>query len=396
MFFKKSCLIVLSACIGFLCASISAQPPMQHPGVLVSRAQLDFIKSQVHAHAEPFYTQFLHAQASDYGDVHYKMHGPPADGIIACGSYSRPDLGCHNEDADASAAYLQALLWYITGNHAYAQNAINIMNAYGKSVKAYTLSNAPLQAAWSAEKWPRAAEIIRYSHAGWSAQDIQTFSNMLTKVELPLIYNGSPANGNWELSMIEGMMGIAVFTNNRDLLNHAAAMWRQRIPAYFYYAPADGDHPVAAPRGKASWFGQSVFNMSTNGMPQEACRDFGHTSYGLSATLAAAETAHIQGMKLYESEEPRLMAGMEFVANYLLGNPIPSYVCGGHIRMAKAPTFVIGYNEYHNRLGQKLPYTQLWINNDVLTNPDPVDMHTTVFETLTDARDAHGVHSARR
>jgi len=51
-------------------------------------------------------------------------------------------------------------------------------------------------------------------------------------------------------------------------------------------------------------------------------------------------------------------------------------------------TFVIGYNEYHNRLGQPLPYTKQWIETGVMTNPDPVDMHMTVFETLTHYADA--------
>ena len=206
MRFKKTFLCVTVACALLSSVSLKAQA-FQHPGVLLSRAQLDFVKAQVAAKTDPLYTQFEHATASEYADLNYKVKGPPANGIIACGSHSHPDFGCHDEDADATAAYLQALLWYITGNHAYAQNAIEIMNAYSKGLKAYTLSNAPLQAAWGAEKWPRAAEIIRYSNAGWAPADVQAFSTMLTKIELPLIDHGSPANGNWELSMIEGTDG---------------------------------------------------------------------------------------------------------------------------------------------------------------------------------------------
>jgi Alginate lyase len=385
MRFKKILPIVLAACVAAPAfARSKPEPRFQHPGVLLSRAQLDFIKTQVAAKAEPFYEVFLEAQQSEVGDLHYKMQGPPADGVIACGSYSRPDIGCHPEDLDATAAYVQALLWYITGNHAYAQNAIDIMNAYSHTLKAYTLSNAPLQAAWSAEKWPRAAEIIRYSDAGWKPADIKAFSKMLTKIHLPLIYNGGPQNGNWELSMIDGMMGIAVFTSDRKLLDHAAQMWEQRVPAYFYYEPLDGDHPVPAPRGVSRWVTQKVFNASVNGIPQEACRDFGHTSFGIAATMNAAETAHIQGLKLYESQEKRLIAGMEFTAYYLLRNPVPPYVCDGHVRLARAPTFVIGYNEYHNRLGQPMPYTWQWIEKGVLPNLLPVDQHMMAFEALTD------------
>ncbi len=387
--FRKTPLILLAVCLALSIAPRAfarsrSDFTFQHPGVLVDRAQLDFVKAQVEAKAEPFYRLFLEAEQSPYGDLHYKILGPPKDGVIACGSHSHPDLGCHPEDADATAAYVQALLWYITGNHAYAQNAIGIMNAYSHGLKMYTLSNAPLQAAWSAEKWPRAAEIIRYSNAGWQPKEIEAFSKMLTRIHLPLIYRGAPENGNWELSMIDGMMGIAVFTNDRKLLEHAAKMWEQRVPAYYYYAPTDGGHPVPAPRGVAIWPRQHIFNMSINGMPQEACRDLNHTSYGIAATMDAAETARIQGLNLYESQEKRLIAGMEFTAYYLLGNPVPPYVCGGRIRLARAPTFVIGYNEFHNRLGQPMPYTWQWIEKRVLPNPLPVDEHMMAFEALTD------------
>ncbi len=237
-----SVLIVLGA----LCCVAHAQR-MRHPGVLVSKQQLNFIKRQVQEKKEPIYGEFVKAVASPLAAFDYKLLGPPATGIIDCGPYSRPDHGCHAEDTDASAAYLQAVLWWITGDRRYAENSIRIMNTYARQLKGYTGSNTPLQAAWSSETFPRAAEIIRYSHAGWKPEDIQAFSTMLTQVILPHIRNGGPrTNGNWELSMIEGMMGIAVFTDDRALLDHAEDMWRKRVPTYFYNAKLDGDHPTRA------------------------------------------------------------------------------------------------------------------------------------------------------
>ena len=123
--------------------------------------------------------------ASPLAAFDYKLLGPPATGIIDCGPYSHPDHGCHAEDTDASAAYLQAVLWWITGDHRYADNSIRIMNTYARQLKGYTGSNTPLQAAWSSETFPRAAEIIRYSGAGWKREDIQAFSTLLTQVILP-------------------------------------------------------------------------------------------------------------------------------------------------------------------------------------------------------------------
>lgn len=381
--------LLLVAVLTMYAAGLGAQT-MVHPGVLVSGPQLNFVKAEVAAKQEPFYSEFQKAVASPLGAFSYQMMGPPATGVIDCGPYSRPDNGCHAEDADASAAYLQAVLWWITGDRRYADNSIRIMNAYSHALKSYTGSNAPLQAAWSSEMWPRAAEIIRYSHANWSRADIDAFSRMLTGVILPLIHDGSSGNGNWELSMVDGMMGIAVFTNNRELLHHAEAMWQERVPAYFYLSAADGDHPRTLMRKghTPSWYGQKVFDASTDGVAQETCRDLNHTGYGIAATMNAAETAHIQGGKLYESEQARLVAAMEFHAKFFLGAPVPTSVCGGHLKMGRGYTFVIGYNEYHNRLGLALPLTARWIADGVDRAQEPVDTHMMVFEPLTHSADA--------
>jgi len=383
--------IRLSAAVllGTMCGIAAAQS-MQHPGVLVSRQQLDFVKRQVKAKKDPIYSEFQKAVASPYAAFDYKILGPPDTGIIDCGAYSRPDHGCHAEDEDASAAYLQAVLWWITRDRRYAATSIRIMNTYSHQVKGYTNANMRLQAGWSAETFPRAAEIIRYSRAGWKREDVQAFSDMLTKINLPLIRDGAPHNvGNWQLTMIEGMMGIAVFTNDRELLTYAENMWRQHVPEYFYNARLDGDHPrPSVPAHHEGWFGQATFDATTNGVAAETCRDLGHTGYAIAATMATAETAHIQGDNLYESEQPRLMGAMEFHAHLLLKKePAPKSVCGGTVHYGRGSTFAIGYNEYHNRLGQPLPETREWLDN-LLKEPEPVDDHMMVFELLTHGEDA--------
>ena len=44
---------------------------------------------------------------------------------------------------------------------------------------------------------------------------------MLQSVAVPMLRNDTCNNGNWELSMIEGVMGIRVFTENRTLFDHS-------------------------------------------------------------------------------------------------------------------------------------------------------------------------------
>ena len=386
-------------CVGLMAVGMSvAQAPagrvFVHPGVYVSGTQLDFVKAQVKAKAEPFYGEYLKAKASEYGALDYEVEGPPATGVIECGSYGHPDVGCHSELEDATAAYVQALLWYLGGEPRYAENAIRILNAYGYGSKGYALSNAPLQAGWSAEVFPRAAEILRYSHSGWKAEDVAAFAKMLTTVILPLIHDGSGANGNWDLTMIDGMMGIAVFTDDRALMEHAEAMWKERVPAYFYNFELDGAHPRAMPvrlKGQAKWYGTTDLDASVDGISQETCRDLGHTAGGIAAAIGAAETAHIQGDKLYEAEEKRLVAAMEFDAKLMLKKePVPKLVCEGTVNYAAKPTLVIAYNEYHHRLGVAMPLTGEWVKEHVETMGSPTDRHMMVFEPLTHAEDAGG------
>jgi len=367
----------------------------QHPGVLVSRAQLDYVKVMVAAHTRTLYSAFLKAQQSNIGLLTYQPVGPPSDGFIKCGPTSNPNIGCSNADNDSSAAYLQSLLWYITGNQQYANNAITLLNLYGHNLKGYstgsTYSNAPLQAAWDGEKWPRAAEIIRYSNAGWADSDITAFKNMLNTAILPRIINGSTSNGNWEISMIEALIGIGVFNDDPTTFNTGVTYWKQRIPAYFYYH-TDGGQPVPAPRGTADWYGQTVYNASVDGISQETCRDFGHAQYGISGALDAAETASIQGVDLYNdvasNARNRLTAALEFNAYYLMGNPVPSYVCGGTVTLQVYPTDEIGYNEYHNRLGIDLPLTLQYLQNTIRQLSNPTEYHIMVYETLSHGGDA--------
>ena len=47
--------------------SSAAGQAFQHPGVLVSRAQLDYIRTMVAAHNEPFYSAYLKAMNSNIG-----------------------------------------------------------------------------------------------------------------------------------------------------------------------------------------------------------------------------------------------------------------------------------------------------------------------------------------
>jgi hypothetical protein len=345
-----------------------------HPGVLVNRAQLNEIKKRIAAGTEPQKTAFAALKADKRGALDYTPH-PRA--TVECGSYSNPDLGCKDEQSDSEAAYAQALLWYLTGNAAYAQNAVKIMNAWSETLTGgHTNSNGPVQAAWTADVWPRAAEIVRYSYKSWSDADIAKFQNMLTTQYLPSLIHGTCENGNKELTQAEAIVNIGVFNDNRAAFDFGIQMWRGRAPATIYLK-SDGPKPVEAVGcGEPIWGNKGFTPEFVDGLLQETARDSQHANMAFAGMVDTAETARQQGVDLYAEQGARIMAAMEFQAQYLPPNNVKA---PENLEFNLHPTWEIAYNHFHNRMGKSLPKMAAVIPGN---RPTGVNHHMN-WETLT-------------
>ena len=178
----------------------AAPKKWEHPGVFVSDRQLWFVEDKVKAGAQPW-SQALSSMLADPLASPSRIANPYV--TVECGPTSTPNIGCYDERDDSMAAYMNALAYWVTKGTQYANKAIYYMNAWSSTIKNHTLSNAPLQTAWSAANWVRAGELMRYGHTHhlWSHQDMESFKNMLKTVYIPEIINGSTQNGNWELGM---------------------------------------------------------------------------------------------------------------------------------------------------------------------------------------------------
>jgi hypothetical protein len=339
-------------------AAPSAPGTFVHPGVTVSKGQLDFTRSKVNAGAQPWKGAFDQMMASKYADLN---RTPRPRAVVECGSYSNPDYGCTDEREDAIAAYTHALAWYLTRDERHARKAIELMDAWSAVIRDHTNSNAPLQTGWAGSSWPRAAEIIKYTYTGTWA-NAGRFATMLRTVYMPEVINGSNSNGNWELSMMEAAVGIAVFLEDKASYDKAMAKFRTRTAAYVYLE-SDGALPKTVPSQNLNtrekvvkyWQGQSTF---VNGLSQETCRDFTHTGYGLSAISHVAETSRIQGQDLYGTDVgERLRHGLGFHAKYQLGVGAEGRLCGGSLKLGPGPVTEVGHNALANRLGHAMTNT---------------------------------------
>jgi hypothetical protein len=399
----KTAAIVIAACLPFL--AVSAKKPTDdtsnpayketkvamvpnttgkpakpagfvHPGVLINRAQLDEIKRRVVAGVEPQKSAFEALKSSKWGTLDYTPH-PRA--TVECGSNSNPDLGCKDEQADSEAAYGQALLWYITGNQAYAQNAIRIMDAWSTTLTGgHTNANGQVQASWTGDVFPRAAEIMRYTYKGWSDAAIARFQDMLTMQFLPSLIHGTCENGNKELTQAEAIINIGVFTDNRSAFDHGVKIWRGRAPAYIYLK-SDGAKPVEPPGcGPAIWGNKGFTPELVEGLLQESARDSQHANMALAGMVDAAETARQQGVDLYGEQAQRIMAAMEFQARYLPPNHATP---PEKLEFNLHPTWEIAYNHFHDRMGFALPNMSAVLPGN---RPTGVNHHM-AWETLTHA-----------
>src|ERR1035438_843132 len=250
-----------------------------HPGLLQSREDLERMKMAVAAKSEPVFSGYEVFRTNARSQSDYKMRGP----LATVGR--NPTVGQDVYDSDANAAYQCAVMWCITGDIAYANKSEEIINAWSATLKAITGRDAVLMAGLGPFKMVNAAEILRYTDAGWSPAEIQQTEKHFREVIYPVIKDFAPfANGNWDTAAIKTMMAIGVFCNDRAMFERAL----------FYYVNGVGDGRL------------THYIINETGQCQESGRDQQHTQLGLAHLGDCSEIAWHQGLDLYGYDDNRL------------------------------------------------------------------------------------------
>lgn len=182
--------------------SLEARAPktFKHPGVFLDIDRLNFIRSKVNGNQDPWKKGY--DKMFDTRLANPTRPAAPWETVECSVDDGDPNKGCQDERDDALTAYTMSLAWYIKRDIRYAKQAIQLMNAWARTIKAHKGSNTGIQTGWAAISWARAAEIIRYTTSDqWSATDMAAFEKMLRTVYLPILKKGPPQNwnGNWDL-----------------------------------------------------------------------------------------------------------------------------------------------------------------------------------------------------
>ena len=328
-----------------------AQRKFIHPGLTYTQADLDRMKAMVHARQEPFYSTyqamlrdgFSQIGNGDYADITQIKEGK-FNGTIG---------------ADGRRAHDLALLYHITGNKAYADDAVKRINRYNNLTNASSRGTAPLDNG-KIYMLIEAAELLR-DYEGWEAEDQAAFKKMLvypfystTKTAESHknlnddlndvsfywnIYQFDPGRfGNQGLFAARGLLAMGVYLDN-DTIYDRAYRYLAGLPARLDDYPYKPGPPTQGTKIKESEYSidynvswPSTFSRDNqyhsdevlqyyifqNGQCQESSRDQPHTMGGLGNYTAIAEIAWNQGDDIYGWLDNRILLGIEYSTRYNL------------------------------------------------------------------------------
>lgn len=357
-----------------------------HPGVFNSNEELNFIKQKVNAGEQPWKSGY--DKMLTYGGSSLSVTTTAYPIIWTSQEPGQPAGASITKFGDAAhAAYNHALQWIVTGNQNNANKAMQLMDAWSGTLQEIRVASRDYagQAALNGSQYGSimiaAAEIVRYSNAGWSSAKVTQFQNMLANVFYPLLSFWPTCNGystpgcsytdnpefssltkrasNQEASYSMCKMAIGVFNNDQAKFDSGKDGWIWLLKRYVY------------PSGQLG----------------ETCRDCTHSVMGLIDLMKGAEIAWNQGVDLYSTENSRLATGMEWSAKTLLGisqaSTCGTKTCASGSDAKNVMGWEIGYNHYHNRAGKTMASTEAAVLQ--LMRPETHRWNFLSWNTLTHA-----------
>ena len=277
---------------------LSAETPFIHPGVIHDEANLSFVKAKIKSGENPWRFAWELLEGSRYLEEDWK---PKSFKVIERGPYNDPDLGSSEFFSDSRAAYTNALHWALSGEEESAKRAAAALDAWSSTLESIEGHDARLLLGMAGLSYVTAAELLKHTWDGWPEEKQADFDKMLREIWYPLIKDLYPsANGNWDASMMQTIIAMAVYLDDRTMFDKITS----------YYLQGEGNGAV-----------RNYFKDS--GQCQESGRDQNHTQMGLEFLIHTCETAWLQKVDLYQAHDNLLLKGFEYTAKYNLGEKVP-------------------------------------------------------------------------
>ncbi|UEP53210.1 alginate lyase family protein [Burkholderia ambifaria] len=341
-------------------AAVTTRTAFVHPGLLHTQADFDRIAQKVATAASPWRDGWNTLIANSHAQLSWS---PRPQAVV-----TRGGTGAQNYPVlykDIAAAYACALRWKVSGNKAYADKAVQIMNEWSSTLQNLAGdSNVDLAAGLYGYEFANAGEIMR-TYPGWAAADFAAFRAMMADKFYPINadfltrHNNTDIThywANWDLCNIASIMAIGVLCDDHAKFDEAVN----------YFIDGAGNGAIA----------QAVYYLHPGhlGQWQESGRDQGHNTLGIALAGAICEMAWNQGIDLYGHDNNRFLAGAEYVAKANLVQPDGTFPTVPYARYANVdvtqaqfstgsqgairPCWALVYNHYVNRRGLSAPWSE--------------------------------------
>jgi hypothetical protein len=346
----------------------------KHPGMGFTKETLENVRTQVRAQQEPWNTYFnsmLWSGSASKAPTIRNVNGADPTKPRLYGLTSQGDQSLFI--ADARTAYTQAILYYVTGDETYRNNAMRIIRLYAQMdpaqyayyVDSHIHTGIPLS------RIVGAAEILRYTSTQtpaleWTDDDTVKFTNNLV---MPVIQTFNSCNCrfmNQHLYTTIAAMSGSIFAGNRELYEQSVEWFT-----------VNKDAVDQGQNGSVKQLFRLVTKNDETGedvtpavQHVEMGRDQAHGAGDITNAQILSRLMMAQGTKVdpvigtpstapnavgpYEFLGDRILQAAELFATYMQGYEIPWVPTASHTDADGNPTVVYrGVSDYYRgRVGQ--------------------------------------------
>ncbi|WP_051251118.1 discoidin domain-containing protein [Paenibacillus harenae] len=200
-----------------------------HPGVGVTKAILENMRTQVLAQKEPWYSYYKAMTVSATASKTVTSSNQSSTDPTKPAVYAFDSQGFNSRYiADGLKAYTQSLMYYITGDEVYRANAMHIIRIWSQMDPAQYkyFNDAHIHTGIPLNRMVTAAEILRYSsyqteELKWTDKDTADFTNNLITPAIETFMHENSHFMNQHNYPLLGAMAGYIFTDNRERYNEA-------------------------------------------------------------------------------------------------------------------------------------------------------------------------------
>lgn len=373
--------IVLLMLLLSISVQLRAERKFVHPGCLMSMTDFDRIRQHYQTD-----TPWKEGWNLFMQDAYCSLTRNP----VSIGTNGEPTGTRQATSADAVNALYNTIIYRVTGDSAYANHAVTILNVWAKKK-----TDASCYNLWQLTfpTYIFAAENLHNAdgswYGGWKQADVDSFLKMSRDVMYASCHSYMPttqsAHPSWPAPAMADIIALGVLLDDEDIYNEGIE--------YF--------------RGKDNTAGSVFKTILDNGQSMEMSRDQAHALLGLGAVAEAAQIAWCQGDNLYAEYDNRIMKGYDYWCHFNLNHPddvawnsvtsyfgYPRYYISTHnnaYRLNQDPSFEMVYNHYAAvdslDADRDFPWLKKYVN---VARPEPgptgYQGYGTAFYTIDAAR----------